>query len=302
MESNIIHINSISELHKAFGFEKPKHPLISLVDAECLDIPASYIGTKVASDLYMIALKDKSCGSEYGRNYFDFTEGVMVFSAPKQVSTIEKEIKPKTIKGWMLYFHLDLIRSTHLADIISEYSFFNYGVFEALHLSDDEEKIINETVTNIENEFTQRIDNHTQRVINSNLELLLNLCLRFYERQFNTRTAQNNDIFSKFERVLKDYFSTEKQLEYSLPSVDYFAEKMNLSPHYFSDVLKKETGRSAKDHINDYVIELAKNLLVGTNKSVSEIAYSLGFNYPHYFTRLFKNKTGYTPSKYKSPN
>ena len=132
--------------------------------------------------------------------------------------------------------------------------------------------------------------------------MLLNLCLRFYERQFNTRTAQNKDVFSNFERVLKDYFSSEKQLQHSLPSVDFFANKVNLSAHYFSDVLKKETGLSAKDHINDYVIELAKNQLMGTNKSISEIAYHLGFNYPHYFTRLFKSKTGFTPSEYKYQN
>ncbi len=302
MENKILHINSISELHKAFGFEKPKHPLITLIDTEKLDVPASQIGTKVIADLYMIALKDKDCGIEYGRNHYDFAEGVMVFSAPKQVSTVEKEMKPGDIKGWMLYFHPDLIRNTHLSEVMNEYSFFNYDVVEALHLSDDEEKLINETVKNIQSEFTQRIDNHTQRVINSNLELLLNLCLRFYERQFNTRAAQNKDVYSIFERSLKDYFLSEKQLEYSMPSVDYFADKVNLSSHYFSDVLKKETGRSAKDHINDYVIELAKNQLLGTNKSVSEIAYDLGFNYPHYFTRLFKNKTGYTPSEYKHLN
>ncbi len=302
MENNIIHINSISELHQAIGFEKPKHPLITLIDTERLNVPASQIGTKVVTDLYMVALKDKDCGVEYGRNHFDYAEGVMVFSAPKQVSTVTKELKPGEIKGWMLYFHPDLIRGTYLGENILEYSFFNYGVFEALHLSDDEEQLVDDTVKNIKNEFIQRIDNHTQRVINTNLELLLNLSLRFYDRQFNTRTAQNKDVFSKFERILNDYFSTEKQLEYSLPSVDYFADKVNLSAHYLSDVLKKETGRSAKDHINDYVIELAKTQLIGTNQSVSEIAYSLGFNYPHYFTRLFKNKTGYTPSEYKHLN
>ena len=284
---------------KYFGFEKPKHPLITVIDTEKLYVPASQIGTKVVVDLYMISLKDKDCGVEYGRNHFDYAEGVMVFSSPKQVNTVNKEIQLGEIEGWMLYFHPDLIRNTHLNEIMNEYSFFNYDVYEALHLSDDEEQLINETVKNIQDEFTQRIDNHTQRVVNSSLELLLNLCLRFYERQFNTRTAQNRDVFSKFEQLLKEYFSNETQLEYSLPSVDYFAEQVNLSAHYFSDVLKKETGRSAKDHINDYVIELAKNQLAGTNKSVSEIAYSLGFNYPHYFTRLFKNKTGYTPSEYK---
>ncbi|WP_027391444.1 helix-turn-helix domain-containing protein [Aquimarina latercula] len=302
MKNHIVNVNSISELHEAFGFEKPKHPLITLINTEKLDVPTSQIGTKVVTDLYMIALKDRDCGVEYGRNHFDFAEGVMVFSAPKQVSTVEKEMKPGDIKGWMLYFHPDLIRGTHLGEIISDYSFFNYGVFEALHLSEDEEITLKETVKNIENEFTQRIDNHSQRVIVSNLELVLNYCLRFYERQFNTRAAQNKDVFTLFEKELKMYFKNNEQLENSLPSIDFFAQKANLSSHYFSDVLKKETGRSAKDHINEYVIELAKNKLLATNQSISEIAFELGFNYPHYFTRLFKSKTGNTPLEYRKLN
>lgn len=302
MSSDIIRIKSISELHEAFGFSRPIHPQISLINTEELNIPANQIGTKVITDLYMIALKDKDCGVEYGRNSFDYAEGVMVFSAPNQVTTVAKEMKPNTVKGWMLYFHPDLIRGTHLGEIMSEYSFFDYGVFEALHLSESEENTVNDTVKNIKNEYVQRIDNMSQRVITSNLELLLNYSLRFYERQFNTRTAQNKDVFSQFERLLKDYFASEELINNSLPTVDYFAEKVNLSSNYFSDVLKKETGSSAKDHINNFVIELAKNKLLGSNTSVSEIAYSLGFNYPHYFTRLFKNKTGYTPSEYKMLN
>jgi AraC-like DNA-binding protein len=302
MKNQIININSVSELCAIFGFDKPKHPLITLIDAEKINVPASYIGTKVVLDLYMIALKDKDCGIEYGRSHYDFTEGAMAFSGPKQVNTIEKEMKPGEVKGWMLYFHPDLIRGTHLGNIISEYSFFDYKVIEALHLSEDEKTLITDTVTNIKNEFSQRIDSHSQRVIVSNIELLLNHCLRFYDRQFYTRTNQNKDILSRFEKELKSYFEREEQLTHSLPSIDYFAEKFYLSPHYFSDVLKKETGRAAKDHINDHVIELAKNYLLGTNQSVNEIAYLLGFNYPHYFTRLFKSKTGYTPLKYKQLN
>ncbi|AHF15278.1 helix-turn-helix domain-containing protein [Niabella soli] len=302
MKDQIININSVSELCRVFGFDKPKHPLITLIDTEKINVPASYIGSKVVLNLYMIALKDRDCGIEYGRNHFDFAEGVMAFAAPKQVSTIEKEMKPGEIKGWMLYFHPDLLRGTHLGNIISEYSFFDYKVVEALHLSEDEETLITTTITNITNEFSQRIDSHSQRVIVSNIELLLNYCLRFYDRQFYTRTTQNKDILSRFEKELKAYFEREEQLENNLPTINYFAEKFHLSPHYFSDLLKKETGRAAKDHINDHVIELAKNYLLGTNQSVNEIAYSLGFNYPHYFTRLFKSKTGLTPLAYKQLN
>ncbi|WP_343322152.1 helix-turn-helix domain-containing protein [Sphingobacterium multivorum] len=302
MKNQIITINSVSELCSVFGFDKPKHPLIALIDAAQINVPESQIGTKVVLDLYMIALKDKDCGIEYGRNHFDFEEGVMAFSGPKQVNTIEEEMKPGEVKGWMLYFHPDLIRGTHLGSIISEYSFFDYKVVEALHLSEDEEVLITDTVANIKNEFSQRIDSHSQRVIVSNIELLLNYCLRFYDRQFFTRTNQNKDIFSRFEKELKSYFDAEEQLKNSLPTINYFAEKLNLSSHYFSDLLKKETGRSAKDHINDYIIELAKNYLLGTNQTINEIAYFLGFNYPHYFTRLFKSKTGYTPLAYKQLN
>ena len=297
--SEIINISSISELHELMGFEKPKHPLISLVDARSLHVGEEAIGKKTIYGFYMISLKDKSCGVQYGRNSFDFNEGVMAFSAPGQVYTTTRAINEGDIEGWMLFFHPDLIRNTHLSNAIDEYSFFSYDVYEALHLSEDEEKTITEVVSNIKNEYEQRIDNHSQRVIVSNLDLLLSYCLRFYERQFNTRTSQSRDIVSKFEAGLKGYFNQRKALENGLPTIQEFAFDANLSQHYFSDLIKKETGRSPKDHINDYVVERAKNLLLGTEQSVSEIAYELGFNYPHYFTRLFKSKTGTTPQKFR---
>lgn len=302
MADKIVNIDSINQLHSKMGWEKPKHPLISIVDAKELEVPESEVGAKVVSDLYMIALKDKSCGVEYGRNYFDFEEGVMVFTAPKQVSKVTHAIHAGDINGWMLYFHPDLIHATHLGQSIDDYSFFNYDVYEALHLSEDEEKKVEDCIRNIKGEYFQRIDNHSQRVIVSNLELLLNYCLRFYERQFNTRKKQSNDFVAQFEKELSQYFSLEKHIKNGLPSIQYFAEQTHLSAHYLSDLLKKETGRSAKDHINDYVIEKAKNMLLGSNESVSGIAYSLGFNYPHYFTRLFKSKTGHTPVEYRSMN
>ena len=171
-----------------------------------------------------------------------------------------------------------------------------------MHLSEEEEKTVNDTVKNIQTEYTQRIDRHSQRVITSNIELLLNYCLRFYERQFNTRTTQSKDTVSQFKQSLKDYFRTEKHLESGLPTIRYFANQVHLSQHYFSDLLKKETGRTPKDHINDFVIEQAKNMILGSKQSISEIAYGLGFNYPHYFTRLFKSKTGYTPVEYRNLN
>ena len=295
-------VESISQLHRLLGFPKPKHPLISLIDASQIQVAEEEIGAKIIYNFYMISLKDKSCGVEYGRNSFDFEEGVMVFSSPGQTYSPTKVIQKGEIEGWMLYFHPDLIRNTNLGQIIDEFSFFNYDVVEALHLSEEEEFTIESTVKNIKAEYSQRIDNHSQRVIVSNLELLLNYCLRFYERQFNTRTNSSKGVISQFEHEIKKYFKSNKHLESGLPGIQYFAELAHLSQHYFSDLIKKETGRTPKDHINDFVIEKAKYLLLGTEHTVSEIAYDLGFNYPHYFTRLFKSKVGFTPVEYRNLN
>lgn len=302
MSKDIIRISSLTQLHDALGLPKPKHPLISLMDAGDFHVPREMVGTKVISDFYMISLKDKSCGMDYGRNTFDFQEGVMAFTAPGQVSGINEEVRPGDIKGWMLYFHPELIKGTHLAEAMDDFQFFNYEVYEALHLSESEEETVFECVKNIKAEYEQRIDNHSQRVIISSLELLLNYSRRFYERQFNTRTSQNIGVVAQFEKDLNTYFENDEQLKNGLPSIKHFSEKAHLSQHYFSDLLKKETGRTAKDHINDFVIEKAKNVLLGSDQNVSEIAYDLGFNYPHYFTRLFKTKTGMTPVEYRQLN
>lgn len=302
MGDKIININSISQIHELMGWEKPKHPLISVIEAEKFFMSEEALGTKVVTDLYLISLKDKNCGVEYGRNYLDFDEGVMVFSAPRQAASVTRVIELGEIHGWILYFHPDLIHGTHLSAQMSEYTFFNYDVFEALHLSDDEEKTVVDVIKNIRKEYLQRIDNHSQRVIVSSLELLLNYSLRYYERQFNTRKKQSVGVLSQFENELQGYFSSNLNKERGLPSIQYFADKIHLSTHYLSDLLKKETGRSAKDHINDFVIDKAKNMLLSSNDSVSGIAYDLGFNYPHYFTRLFKARTGLTPVEYRSLN
>lgn len=302
MSEHIVHIRSISQLHETIGYGKPKHPLISVIDVSDLAVTKEMLGVRMMADLYQISIKDKSCGMEYGRNHYDFDEGVLMFTAPRQVMVPTEEIQKGQNSGWMLVFHPDLIRNTHLGASIDDFSFFNYDVFEALHLSEDEEKILLDCFDKIKQEYSQRIDKHSQRVIVSNIELLLNYSLRFYERQFNTRTSKNKDIVSDFEKEIKQYFNKELHLENGIPSIQYFAEKANLSPHYFSDLLKKETGRSAKDHINDFIIEKAKNILVSSKQSVSEIAYDLGFNYPHYFTRLFKSKTGQTPHQYRTIN
>ena len=300
MADDFIRIRSISELHGGLGFDKPKHPLISVIDVKDLDHTKVAPGTKYSADLYYIGMKSGDCGMRYGRHHYDFTEGVLAFMAPGQVVTATGMGDFDEDYGFMLYFHSDLIRATPLGENIDSYSFFSYDTHEALHLSDAEKQTMADMVKLIKDEYNQRIDNMSQRVIVSSLELLLNYCLRFYERQFNTRTASNKDVISEVEHQLKDYYKSGQLPEYGPPSIHFLAEKVNLSPAYLSDLLKKETGRSAKDHINDFLVDKAKTLLLSTEDTVSEIAYSLGFNYPHYFSRLFKQKTGTTPQKFRT--
>ncbi|MCJ8163365.1 helix-turn-helix transcriptional regulator [Pontibacter sp. E15-1] len=299
MAEEIIRINTISQLHEMLGYEKPKHPLVSIIDVSKLQITPEMIGLRLSANLYSVALKSGSCGMRYGRNYYDFEEGVLVFTGPNQVVTATENSAQDAGQGWMLFFHPDLIRTSALGEHIEEYTFFSYDAHEALHLSEQEKKTLTDLVANIRQEYDQRIDNHSQRVIVSGLELLLNYCARFYERQFNTRTTQNKDIVSQVDRLLKSYFAADLMAESGTPTIHYLAEKVHLSPNYLSDLLKKETGRSAKDHINDFLVDKAKYLLLNSNDTVSEIAYRLGFNYPHYFSRLFKTKTGHTPQSYR---
>ena len=302
MSNEIIHIKSISELHEAMGFDKPKHPLISVIDVSSLVVTEDMIGKPYSTGLYYIGMKSADCGIQYGRHHYDFNEGVLAFQGPNQVATVNSTQDFDQEKGWMLFFHPDLIRTTPLGENIDDYTFFSYDVHEALHLSEKEQQTMIDCVEKIREEYNERIDNHSQRVIVSSIELLLNYCSRFYERQFNTRTAKNKDIVTQVEDALKEYYKTGQLEEYGSPSIQFLAEKVFLSPSYLSDLLKKETGRSAKDHINDFLVEKAKNLLLNTADSVSEVAFSLGFNYPHYFSRLFKSKTGLTPQKYRENN
>lgn len=299
MAQDIIQIKSISQLHEMMGFDRPKHPLVSVIDVSQFKILPELQNIRVSANLYYLGLKKGSCGVQYGRHHYDFEDGVLTFNGPNKVYSSTSNNDFDRTEGWMLFFHPDLIRTTPLGENIDDYSFFSYDSQEALHLSEKEKQTLQDCVAKIREEYNERIDNHSQRVIVSGLELLLNYCLRFYERQFNTRTAKNRDVVSQVEQILKDYYKTGQLVEYGPPSIQFIAEKVHLSPNYLSDLLKKETGRSAKDHINDFLVDKAKSLLLRTEDSISEIAYSLGFNYPHYFSRLFKNKTGFTPHKYR---
>jgi len=302
MKNNIIRSKSIAELHKGMVMEKPAHPLITIVDTANLSYGEEIIGMRFSSDMYCIALKDSGCGIDYGRNPYDSDDGALIFTAPEQVFTVTKTQELNQVKGWMLYFHPDLIRNTSLGSKIDQYSFFNYEAHVALHLSEQEQQTLNQIVNLIKNEINQCIDEHSQHVLVSNIELMLNYCVRYYQRQRNTPPAQNIDVISRVEALLKDYYQSNDLIETGQPTIQYLATKCHLSPSYLTDLLSKETGRSAKEHINDFLVEKAKHLLLSSSDSVSTIAYSLGFNYPHYFARLFKQKTGTTPQKYRQGN
>lgn len=302
--SEILRVETISQMTQMMGLEEPKHPMVYVIDMKDFKKPE---GLELAEDImiamgfYSIFLKDGDCALQYGRNTYDFDEGMLSFIAPGQVigkADSEGEVR----YGWGLFFHPDLIRKSELGKRIDDYSFFSYDVHEALHLSKKEEDIMNDCVKKIEFELEQNIDAHSQQLLITNIELLLNYCNRFYERQFHTRSDHHKDVVTVIEEEIKKYFDQKQQLELGLPTTAYLAEKVNLSANYLGDLLKKETGKNTKEHINDYVVNKAKTILLNSEHNVSEIAYDLGFNYPHYFSRLFKQKTGVTPAKYRDLN
>lgn len=295
-----IAIESISQIHKAMGLAPPSHPLISIMDMGLFQVKENWINNKYISSLYTITLKDASCGMEYGRNTYDFQEGVISFIAPQQVFSLTNKPHQK-INGWMLNFHPELIRNTSLGEKMHQYNFFSYDVYEALHLSLQEQAILTDCISILDQEIHKRIDRHSQGVIVSGLEFFFNFCTRFYERQFHTRSSKNKDILSKVESSLRQYYTNGLHLQ-GLPTVKYLAQQVNLSPGYLSDLLKSETGKTAKEHINFHLIEKAKTILLATSSSISEIAYDLGFEYPQHFSKMFKLKTGMSPTQYRILN
>lgn len=298
-------INTITQAHQSMGLPAPKHPLVSVVRAVDFKPAINFSGVKVINNLYQVSLKQLGCGNlTYGKNSYDYEQGTLVFTSPGQVTIFEGEIpiNNELDMGWTLAFHPDLIRKSSLSDKMSQYSFFNYEVNEALHLSEDELKTIEELLDKITKEYSQNLDKHSQNLIISNIELLLNYCTRFYDRQFYTRSNMNLDYVSKFEKLLKRYYEAEGIHERGLPNVQYLATGLNLSGNYLSDLLKKETGKTAQEHIHLFVIEKAKNKLLNSKGSISEIGYSLGFEYPQHFSNLFKSKTGFSPSEYRNLN
>ena len=298
----IIHLKSISEINN-FVQSKTKHPLVAVVDFSKLDEQMEE-GTRISCDFYSIMFKNYCANNlRYGRQLYDFQEGSLICIAPKQVLTMDSEIEKKEdMMGWGLFFHPDLLRGTPLGNKMNDYTFFSYETSEALHLSDKEKQILFDCVQKIETELQENIDSHSQNLIVTNIELLLNYCSRYYGRQFITRKSTNSNIVSQVENLLKTYFKTDKLKKTGLPTVKYLADNVHLSASYLSDLLKKETGMNAQDHIHYYLIKETKNILLNTNNSVEKIAYSLKFEYPQYFSKLFKQKTGQTPIEYRNLN
>ncbi len=295
----INNIKSVGEYSELRGAET-LHPLINILDYDNLKMlePATY-----NFGFFCIFLKETMCGDlRYGKELYDYQEESLIFVAPGQILTVENyqpNVKPK---GKVILFHPDFLKKTALNSILNDYSFFAYASNEALHLSKKEKDQILNIFDMIKEELEKNIDKHSKTLVISHLQLLLNYSTRFYDRQFITREHINKGVLERFENLLNGYFSSDKPHEIGLPTVSWFAEELHLSANYFGDLIKKETGASAQEYIQTRVIDVAKERIFDVGKSISEIAYDLGFKYPQHFTRLFKQKTGVTPIEYRSLN
>lgn len=286
-----------------FGLPAPAHPLITIIK-QWPKTNFSFENLKLTSELYLVSMKGKTKGTtfNYGRNSYDFQEGMLVFIAPGQVTSFPEPIEELDDTGWTIVFHPDLIRRSSLGKTIKDHTFFSYEVTEALHLSEKEKEFLIQLVEKIELELEQNIDKYSQELIIHNLETILKYSDRYYDRQFYTRANLNKDYVAKFELFLSDYFASEELTDKGIPSIKRCGEALNMSGSYLSDLLKIETGRSAKDHIHSYIIEQAKTELLGSKQPISRIAFNLGFEYPQHFSKLFKSKSGFSPSEYRNSN
>jgi len=297
---NIVYkVQTISELHEIAGFDKPKHPLVTVIDYSKLNVNNTQESGSFICSFYSVNFK-KHCNFVYGRQAFDHKEGTLHCIAPEQIITFDRQKEAGSSEGWGLYFHPELIRNTALGKKIHEYSFFLYSENEALHLSEQEKQTLLSILKQMENEYNTNIDHYSHDLIISNIELLLNYCKRFYGRQFITRTNQNIDVIVRFGKFITDYFNSAELRNNGIPTVKYCAETMNLSPNYFSDLLKSETGKNTQEHIHYHLLEKAKSILVGSYLSINEVAYELGFEYPQNFSKLFKKKVGVSPTDYRN--
>lgn len=296
-KGNKLHkFQSVSDFHQVFGVLKPVHPLVSFIRIEDMKMPSEGLADQLVLDFYKIAYKDTLGKAKYGQHYYDFGEGGLVFTSPGQLFEKPSLSAPK---GYILLVHPDILLSYPLAKKIKQYGFFSYNTNEALHLSEKEKETIFSVFNIIKEELNRRIDDFSQDVIISQIELLLNYSLRFYKRQFITRKTIGNNLLQQFEDLLEDYFNNEKTLDNGIPTVQHLAEQLNLSATYLSDMLRSLTGQNTQQHIHNKLIEQAKKILSSSDLSVSEIAYVLGFEHPQSFSRLFKTKTNLSPLEFR---
>lgn len=293
---SIIKLETIQEYNQLLG-AATLHPLVSITDFSKLK---SIKHCRKNFGFYCVVYKELQCGTlQYGRSKYDYQDGTLVFISPGQVAGADDAGETLNPKGIALMFHPDLLHGTPLARRMRDYTFFSYESNEALHMSERERQIILNCFNEIKEELEHAIDKHTKQIIASNIETLLNHCVRFYERQFITREIVNRDLLDNFEQILNSYYTSEKPQTIGLPSVSYCAGQMHLSPNYFGDLIKRETGKSAQEYIQLTVMEKVKELLAESNKTISEIAYELGFKYPHHLSRIFKKVVGTTPNEYR---
>ena len=294
-----VHIKSVAQQHQLIGMGKPRHPLFSVLRFDDFPPIETENRVRLLSDCYQITLKKNCpCKLKYGQTNYDFDEGVMSFFSPKQVSLIEPgDVLPSS--GWLLVIHPDFLQTYAISQKIKGYGFFDYTMSEALIMSEDEETAIDAILRQIEKEYQLPIDHFSQDVLIANLDLLLTLCNRYYNRQFITRKPASQPLLDKVDKLLTDYLEAHEGAGKGLPTAAFIASQLNLSPKYLSDLLRQHTGRSIQQHIHDKLIEKAKEQLATTTLSVSEIAYALGFDYPQSFSKLFRNKTQTSPLEYR---
>ena len=295
-------MKTISQYHKVLGIAKPEHPLVSVISMENFQPPAGNSRTSVVFDFYVISLKRNFEGTikyTYGQQAYDFDEGIMFFIAPKQVFSFDADQDYKN-SGWMLLVHPDFLWGTPLAKTIRQYEFFEYSANEALFLSEKEETIIGGIAGLIKQEYHANIDKFSQGLIVAQIELLLQYCDRFYNRQFLTRKISSHQILNRVEEMLEGYFNSDDLIQKGLPTVQFIADTLNISPTYLSALLKALTGQSTQQHIHEKLIAKAKEKLSLTDLSISEIAYALGFEHPPSFSKLFKSKTNLSPLEFRA--